>query len=108
MAVYLDYQAVYCDRRTVAVSLKLQLIAAVLLLGALCWRVWIKVESTDLGYQLARERQETMSLDMQRRELELQLSVLLRPDSLFRTAHEKLGLERLNSDHARKLGGKAW
>jgi hypothetical protein len=106
MAVYLDYQAVYCDKRTSVVSLKLQLAAAVFLLGALCWRVWIKIESTDLGYQLARERQEMVSLDMQRRELELQLSVLLRPDSLFRMAHEKLGFDRLNADHARKVGGR--
>lgn len=106
MAVYLDYQSVYCDKRSLVVSVKLQLAASVLLLAALCGRVWIKVESTDLGYRLARQRQQTVLLDMQRRELELQLSVLLRPDSLYRMANEKLGLEALRGDRALKMGGK--
>jgi len=53
----------------------------------------MKLEATDYGYQIARERQRTVSLDMERRELELQVSVLLRPDSLAKAAHEKVGLE---------------
>jgi hypothetical protein len=60
------------------------------LLIVLAARVWVKLEATDVGYQLARERNKTIELDMQRRELELQRSVLLRPDSLKASA-QKMG-----------------
>ena len=92
MAVCLNYQEVYARRGSAFVSSKLHLVAALFLLTSLAVKVWIKLESTDLGYQLARERQKTVELDMQRRELELQLSVLMRPDNLSRAAREKVGL----------------
>ena len=95
MAVCLDYQAVYVRRGSTAVTTRIHIAAAFLLLATLAVKVWIKLETTDLGYQLARERQVTVDLDMQRRELELQLSVLTRPDNLSRAAKNKLGL----SDH---------
>jgi hypothetical protein len=63
------------------------------LLALLGVKVWAKLEATDLGYSLARERQKTVALDMERRELELQRSVLMRPDSLSRSAREKVGLD---------------
>jgi hypothetical protein len=96
MAVCLQYQSVYVKRDSTVVSAKLQLLAACALLAVLGVRVWSKLEATDVGYQLARERQRTVSLDMERRELELQLSVLLRPDSLAKAARDKVGL----SEHA--------
>ena len=92
MAVCLNYQEVYVRRSSAIVSSRLHLLAALFLLVSLAAKVWIKLESTDLGYQLARERQKTVELDMQRRELELQLSVLMRPDNLSRAAREKVGL----------------
>lgn len=102
MAVCLEYQAVYYKRRE-AVSFRLQVVATVLLLAALAVKVWIKIESTDLGYQVARERQKTVALDMERRELELQVSVLSRADSLRSMAQKRLGLGPLNPKQARKI-----
>ena len=103
MAVCLEYQSVYCSSRERASSLKGQIICATLLLLALLSKVWIKVESTDIGYQVARERQRTISLDMERRELELQLSVLLRADNLTTAAQKRLGLGTLNPRQARRI-----
>ena len=60
-------------------------------MGAFCLRVWIKLEKTDLGYRLARERNYTVKLDMERRELEMKLSVAKRPDVLKARAAQ-LGL----------------
>lgn len=96
MAVCLQYQLVYVKRDATVVSAKLQFVAAAVLLAVLGVRVWSKLEATDVGYQLARERQRTVTLDMERRELELQLSVLQRPDSLAKSARERVGL----SEHA--------
>lgn len=103
MAVCLDYQAIYCRRRSAVLSWWAQLLAATLLLITLITRVWIKIESTDLGYQLARERQSTVQYDMERRELELQRSVLLRPDRLAKEARERLGMGQLKTEQARKI-----
>jgi hypothetical protein len=103
MAVCLEYQAVYSRRRAGAVSMRAQVLAAFLLLAALGCKVWLKVEATDLGYRLAKERERTVALDMERRELDLQRSVLLRADNLGRMAHERLGLGALNSKQAIKI-----
>jgi hypothetical protein len=53
----------------------------------------MKLEATDLGYQLARERSRMVELDMERRELELQRSILLRPDSLSAAARKMAALD---------------
>ena len=103
MAVCLEYQSIYYGRRRKAFSLRLQLAAASVLLLALVVKVWIKVETTQLGYQLAEARQQTVELDMERRELSLQLSVQMRPDNLSRMAHVKLGLENLDARQTRKI-----
>ncbi len=103
MAVCLDYQAVYYKRNEAAVSWKLQFFAGLLLLAALLCKVWIKVESVELGYHVAKERQKTVALDMERRELELQLSVLLRNDNLSSMAQKRLGLYSLNPRQARRI-----
>jgi hypothetical protein len=92
MAVCLQYQSVYVKREATRVSGKVQLLGAVVLLVLLGVKVWAKLEATDLGYSLARERQKTVALDMERRELELQRSVLLRPDNLSKAARDKVGL----------------
>lgn len=103
MAAYLDHQAVYERRKSKKSSLKVQLLAALVLLLALSMRVWIKVKSTDLGYELGKERSQMVELDMAKRELELQLSVILRPDSLGQLAAAKLGLRPLDSSQAFKI-----
>lgn len=106
MGVALDYQTVYRCRQRTIVSVKAQLLAAVLLVAALAFKVWIKIEKTDLGYQLAKVQQRTVELDMQRRELELERSVLLRPDNLARAAAQELGLKPLKPSQARRIETK--
>lgn len=103
MAICLDYQSVYCRKERVALSRKVQVGAAVFLLATFVAKVWLSTQVTDLGYRIARERQRTVELDMERRELELQLSVLLRPDTLAEAATEKLGLKPLDPKQARKI-----
>lgn len=103
MAVCLEYQSVYSRRDKIVISVRMQIVAAALLLCALVGKVWIKIETTDLGYQLAKERELKVSLDMERREYELQRSVLLRTDNLSRVAQQKLGLMPLNPANARKI-----
>ena len=103
MAVCLDYQAIYCRRSSAVTMWWMQLSVAVMLLATLCAKVWVQLESTDLGYQLARERQHTVELDMQRRELELERSVLLRPDHLQKRAEANLGMKLLSAQQARKI-----
>lgn len=103
MAACLDYQAVYSRRSTAVVNWWMQLIAALLLLITLSAKVWIKIETTDLGYQLADERKVTVEYDMERRELELQRSVLLRPDILRKAAKSRLGMDVISPEQARKL-----
>jgi len=103
MAVCLDYQAVYKSKRGVLVSLPVQLTAAVLLLMALSFKIWVKYETTGLGYELAKQRQITVARDMERRELELHLSILQRPDRLASTATHRLGLQPYSSSRFKRL-----
>lgn len=103
MAVCLEYQSVYCRRDKIVISVRMQIAAAVLLLCALVGKVWIKIETTDLGYQLAKERALNLSYDMERREYELQRSVLLRTDNLSLVAKQKLGLLPLDPANARRI-----
>ncbi len=103
MAVCLDYQRVYCSRRESAVSIKMQLFAALLLLFALSAKVWIKINCTSVGYQLAKARQISVSQDMQLRELELELSLLMRPDRLAEEARRKLDLRQLDPGQAYRI-----
>lgn len=92
MAICLEYQSVYTRPAERVISLKMQLAAGLLLLLALTVKVWVKLESIELGYSLAEERQALLALDMERRELELERSVLLRPDALKQRARAELGL----------------
>jgi len=103
MSVCLDYQSVYQRRGAVRVSVRSQVIAALFLLVVLAFKVWVRIECTNLGYVVAKEKQLTMNLDMERRELELQLSVLKRADTLAKKAHSKLGLVALDSRQAKKF-----
>lgn len=102
MSVCLDYQAVY-KRKVFALSFRAQLLSALFLLLVLAFKVWVRIECTNLGYVVAKEKQETMDLDMERRELELRLSVLNRADTLAKKAHSKLGLMPLDPKQARKM-----
>ncbi|MCO6430905.1 MAG: hypothetical protein J5J00_08590 [Deltaproteobacteria bacterium] len=103
MSVCLDYQKVYSKRRSLVVSVRVQIIAALVLLVCLAFKVWLRIECTSLGYQIAKERQLTMDLDMQRRELELQISVVKRADNLADKAAVQLGLRPLDPRQARRI-----
>lgn len=103
MAVCLDYQSVYGRREGVVISVRMQIGLAVLLVGVLAVKVWARAEITSVGYDLGKERQRAVGLDLERRELELERSVLLRPDVLEREARSRLGLQPLRSQQARKL-----
>ena len=103
MSVCLEYQSVYCPEPLRVSRATFSITAAVFLLVALGLRIWIKVETTELGYELAALRSHTIELDMERREYELQLSLIKRPDNLARRALEDLDLVPLNPSQARKV-----
>lgn len=97
MAVCLQYQSVYVKRDVATVSIRVQVLAAIALLVVLGLRVWVKLEATDIGYQVAQARSRTVALDMERRELELEQAILLRPDSLSAAARRMGGLQEMDS-----------
>mgnify|MGYP005726913755 FL=1 len=99
MAVCLDYQIVSTRRETLR-DLQLQLAAAMVLLVVLIFKIWIKVQVTDLGYELARGKRQAVNLDMQLRELELEQSYVLRSDNLALAAERRLGLVALDPNRA--------
>lgn len=103
MAVCLDYQAVYSRRDVLVISVRTQLLLALSLLMLLGFNVWLKISITDVGYQLAKERKHTVDLDLSRRELELERSVLLRSDHLESVASKRLGLRPLSPSQARRI-----
>ena len=106
MSVWLQHQAVLGRREKVWWMWHFQVGAGLLLLIALVTRVWIRIETTDLGYDLGREHEKMVQLDMERRELELQLSVLTRKVNLARQAKDKLGLVPLQPNQAWKIQGE--
>ena len=103
MAICLEYQQVYVERARARHSWRWHCVGAGCLLVALCAKVWVKLESTQLGYTLAQEQARTVELDMQRRELALQYSVMSRPDRLAREAHARLGLRAFDPGQVRKI-----
>jgi len=92
MAIAATFGRVAVSKR-IHISLKAQAFAAFLFAAALGAKVWVRMEMTDLGYNLAEARKVTIQLDMKRREAELKLSILHRRDHLLKMANEKLGLE---------------
>ena len=103
MAVALDYQTVYMRRKPVSLPFTWHMVAGAILFIALAVKVWITIECTEQGYAFARARQEAVELDMERRELELHYSVLLKPDNLLMRAHKQLGLQPLNPAQAKRI-----
>ena len=103
MAVALDFQPVYIQQPTFVSKWMTSIIACSLLLAVLCAKVWIKLDNIQLGYEIAQERDLTVTLDMERRDLELQKSILLRPDMLRERAKHELQLEELDMRFARKV-----
>lgn len=103
MAISLDYQLVHYRRKPIRVPLRLTIVLAVILFVASSAKVAITIASTEIGYKIAQQREKTVALDMQRRELELERSVLLKHDILSARARTQLALEPLKPTQARKL-----
>jgi hypothetical protein len=92
MSICLGYQAVYLDRRSTSFCARLHLLTLALLIVSFTYKVFIKIEEVDLGYRIAEVRKDTVLLDMQRQEMELQYSVATRPDLIEQRARNKLDL----------------
>jgi cell division protein FtsL len=93
MVSVLKMQALTVSGRDWLKHMRLYVLAISVFLLLLGFRIALRVEGYILGYRLADARQVTVELDMERRDLELQLSVLSRPDRLRRLAHDRLGLQ---------------
>jgi len=89
--------------RALPMRIHFELIAALLLLAVLVFRIWIKIETTDLGYDLASQRKAAIELDMQRREMELALSILQKGDAIQSRADKELGLVPMEPRQARRM-----
>jgi hypothetical protein len=100
-AVSLNYQAVYIRKSSSLASTRFHVVAGLVLFAALATKVWVALAAKDYGYSLAHERSLTVELDMERRELELQRSILLRADTLAIAAKKKVALE--DHDPARTI-----
>ncbi|MCB0330647.1 MAG: cell division protein FtsL [Bdellovibrionales bacterium] len=98
MSVCLEYQSVYLDRFASKSKTRTHLIAVLLLAVSLSYKVWLKLETVELGYRIAELREETQMLNYERQELELQLSVATRTDLLSKRAYEELNLRAPNPD----------
>jgi len=83
--------------------LHIELLAAIILFAVLVFRIWIKIETTDLGYALASQRTEAIELDMQRRELELALSILQKGETIHSRGSKELGMIPMESRQARRM-----
>ena len=89
--------------RPFVISVRAQICISLILIFLLCAKVWIKIRAVQDGYDLAAHRQEAVELDLNRRELELERSLLIRPDNLAKLAEAKLDLKRLDPTRARKV-----
>ena len=103
MSVCLNYQSVYCDRYSSASSTRFRVGALLILLAVLAMKVMIKVQETDIGYALSQARQVHSQLVLDKQELQLQLSVVTRPDLIRLQASQKLGLQDLKPHQARRV-----
>lgn len=103
MAVCVDYQPVYFRTKSRSSAASWQVLIASCLLAVLLTRVWLRSETTELGYHLSDLRKETIELDLVRRELTMQLSVLTRPDSLAERGKRELGFAELKSSQLRSV-----
>lgn len=104
MALSLEYDtAVFPNSiATLRIPMRVQIGAGLILILALLVKVWIRIETTDYGYQLASERQSMIELDRQERALTFALTSLTQPDQL-RAAAEPLGLRPTDPSQVWKL-----
>jgi cell division protein FtsL len=85
------------DRRRIIQAMRRWLVRRTILLGLVlvgfCMaQVWVRLQVTDLGYQLSAARQMQQRLEQQRRELEVELAMLRDRSHLGELAQKRLGL----------------
>ncbi|MCI5066297.1 hypothetical protein MRY87_11295 [bacterium] len=107
MSVCLAYQSVYLDKRSSRSQTKVHMLTLLLLAVSLSYKVWLKLEMVETGYQIAELREETQALDYTRQELELQYSVATRPDLLKKRAFEELNLRSPRTDQVVRVVPRA-
>jgi hypothetical protein len=77
-------------------------LSCLFLFAILAVKVAIELRCTELSYVLAHQQKRTVAYEMERRELDLQLSILQRSDVLAEQA-EQLGLKPLKAEQIRVL-----
>ena len=85
------------DRRRILQAMRRWLVRRTIALGlvlvGLCMaQVWLRLQVTDIGYQLSAARQMQDRLEQQRRELEVELAMLRDRSHLAELATKRLGL----------------
>ena len=85
------------DRRRILQAMRRWLVRRTIALGlvlvALCMaQVWLRLQVTDIGYQLSAARQMQTRLEQQRRELEVELAMLRDRSHLAELATKRLGM----------------
>lgn len=99
----LENQNVFIQEKARSSAISFPYITCVVLLSLLVARVWMKVETTRLGYRLGELREKHTALSLDRQELELQFSVVKKPNSLYTLAHERLGMVSPVKDQVLKI-----
>ena len=92
MATHIQYRAIAGVRTRVDIPVKVKIIGCAMLATILVAKVWVRMQITSEGYRLADAQSKTVDLDMQKRELELKLSIMKRRDYLLSEAQTRLGL----------------
>jgi cell division protein FtsL len=85
------------DRRRIMQAMRRWLVRRTILLGLVLVgfciaQFWVRLQVTDLGYQLSAARQMQQRLEQQRRELEVELAMLRDRSHLGELAQKRLGL----------------
>ncbi len=85
------------DRRRLLQAMRRWLVRRTILLGlvlvGLCMaQVWVRLQVTDVGYQLSAARQMQQRLEQQHRELDVELAMLRDRSHLAQLAAKRLGL----------------
>jgi cell division protein FtsL len=85
------------DRRRLVQAMRRWLVRRTIALGlvlvALCMvQVWLRLQVVDVGYELSAARQMQERLEQQRRELEVELAMLLDRSHLAELATKRLGM----------------
>lgn len=86
MSFSLEAQTVYSEERNYFSEIILFVVFAALILAVYTFYLKIKVENTDLAYEIAAVKKHNTYLISQKKELELQKTFLMRPDYIQKKA----------------------